>query len=203
MHKVKEGLKAYIVAKVTSTGELNIIPCGEDPTRTCFEIGDYLPDKDIGNIFEKFKDSKKLEEYLRGYTFRAVKRPGMAIRYFKLLLEMTKDPCNYLLVTKECTVRRRKGKEKECWLEVYQPTSYYEYEALGKTPEERQKLRENNEAAELFRIGLNYIGTVRIDPEQADRLPVPRQPLQEIHDPDLRRYIVEQYIELLKAKALG
>lgn len=169
----------------------------------CFELGDYLPNKDLGNIFEKFESGEELEEYLEseGYEFAAVSRRGDAVRQLKLLLDMAKNPCSYLLVAKECEARKRRKEERRCILKIYQPTPYYEYEVLADTPEEKRKLREQRNPAEVFRVGLNFLGAVEIDPGIASWFDRPRPTLQTIRDRVVRNYIIDKYAEILKARA--
>ena len=196
-------MRILLIAEKTAEGEANVIACRKNPARICFELGDYLPNKDLGNIFEKFENSEELEEYLENedYDFAAVKRRGKAIRQLKLLLDMAKDPCNHLLVAKECESGKKGKGERRCILRIYQPTPYYEYDVEADTPEERSKLREKGVAAEVFRVGLNFMGIAEIDPELAKKIPIPRQPLQEIRDPKVRGYIIDKYAEILKAKS--
>jgi hypothetical protein len=184
--------------RVLATASFNIVPCKES-MRMCFELGDYLPNKDLGNIFSKFfeelKTLDKLEEYLQQFKFRAVTRQADARSQFKNLLNMVQDPCHHLVVTRECI--ELSGKEKQCYLEIYQPIVYWEYEQVADTPEEREKLRQSGEAAEIYRVGLNMIARVRIDQELVNNLR-PRRAIQETHNPEIRKIAFETYIKKLR-----
>ena len=158
-----------------------------------------MPHRDLGDLFTKYfnelKTLDRLEEYLRQFRFRAVSRQATAVGQFKRLLSMVQNPCHHLVVTRDCI--EFPGKKKQCFLEIYQPIVYWEYEQVADTPEEREKLRQNREAAELYRVGLDIIARVKIDQELALSL-IPRQAIQETHNPEVRKIAFETYLKKLR-----
>jgi len=72
-------MRVLLIAEKTSEGEANVVACRKNPARICFELGDYLPNKDLGNIFEKFENSEELEEYLENEDYNEAWQPYVLV----------------------------------------------------------------------------------------------------------------------------